>query len=85
MMAYNASGVLPEELESAPVLPDLAVHVWKWFLELSRGRDAGFAANPLKYSEIEAWCRLSGTRLEPWEIRAICRLDMAYFEGMDSK
>lgn len=65
------------ELNPEP-FPDLAAHVWGWFQELSTGRTGGFGPNPLTWECIDAWARLTGTRLAPWEVRAIKALDLAY-------
>lgn len=37
--------------------------------------------NPIQYTEIEAWCRLSKVALEPWEVDVIGMLDDAYLES----
>jgi hypothetical protein len=81
-MAYQATGKLPEELANAPEKPVLGGHVWDWFLELSRARGAnGFSIEPLKYLDIAAWSNLTRTRIEPWELRALCLLDGMYVAG----
>jgi hypothetical protein len=35
------------------------------------------SANPISFSEIEAYCRLTWTTLHPWEVDAIKALDIA--------
>ena len=33
---------------------------------------------PIRYTEIEAWCNLTGVRLEHWELRAMVRIDEVF-------
>lgn len=50
--------------------------MWLSFLELSETRRSnGFGPEPLSYSEMEAWGRLTGRRLQPWQVRLIKQLD----------
>lgn len=51
-----------------------------WFLELDAGRTfgasmAGVHPNPLAWSEIAAWSRLTGINPDPWEIAALRAMD----------
>jgi len=63
-------------------VPDLAQHVWQYFVELDNGRQGGFAGGqPLSYSDISAWCALSGVRLLPWELTAIRAMDIRLIHG----
>lgn len=46
------------------------------FWALDAGRSAnGFGPNPLAWSDIEAWSRLTETALDGWEIDALRRMD----------
>lgn len=38
----------------------------------------GMSINPLLYSEIEAWCRLSDICLDKWELDVIKQLDVIW-------
>lgn len=38
-------------------------------------RQMGQAPQPISYSEIDAYSRLSGIRITPWELRVLRRLD----------
>lgn len=49
-------------------LPPAFGYVWITYLEVSRG-------NPLTYTEIKAWCDLTGNRLTNTELELILRLD----------
>lgn len=50
--------------------------VWRR-LSARRPYEQGVAL-PIRHSEIEAFCRLSGTRLRPWEVEVIEILDTAW-------
>lgn len=55
------------------------LYLWSAFLRLSNRRGAGgFGVNPISFCEIEAFCRLSGQRFAPWEIRLIEELDQMF-------
>lgn len=45
----------------------------------------GFGLNPISFTEIDAWQRLSGEMLRPWELRAIRRMDLVVIEHANSK
>jgi hypothetical protein len=52
--------------------------LWEWFADLSRRRsNGGLAPNPVSFSEIDAWARLTGTAPTPWEVSVLTRLDDA--------
>lgn len=54
-------------------------YLWKIFGRLSNRRSSnGFGATPLGWSDIDAFCRLSQTKLQPWEIEIIEDLDAMY-------
>lgn len=56
-------------------MPGLCAHLWRWFQELAATRQSGFGANPISFSEIDAWARLTRTRPAAWEVRALRALD----------
>lgn len=49
--------------------------MWEAFCSLSVGRRSGWGASPLTFVDIEAWCRLQGVRLTPWELDTLLALD----------
>jgi hypothetical protein len=60
-------------------LPPAVAYLWSAFLRLHCRRGSnGFGASPLSWSEIDAFCRLSGVRLAPWEVEIVEALDDAY-------
>lgn len=63
-----------------PEIPAALAHLWEWFIELSAVRSGnGAGPNPIAFSEVEAWARLTGRLLTPRDVRAIAMLDQAYF------
>lgn len=54
--------------------PDTA-HVWWWFQDLSAARSTGMSANPISFTEIDAYARLHRMVMEGWEIGLLRRLD----------
>lgn len=56
-------------------MPLDTAHVWAWFQELHAARSSGMAANPISFSEIDAYCRLNQVVMTPWELGLIRQLD----------
>jgi len=72
------TGRTPPELV-APEFPDIVSHVWEAFLDLHKGRSYGMSGgNPLTWTDIQAWCNLTGIVLSSWEVNTIKALDMAW-------
>lgn len=62
-----------------PPMPPALTYLWAAFLRLANRRGSnGFGANPISWTELEAFSRLSGLRLTPWEIETIEMLDNLY-------
>ena len=57
-------------------------HVWSWFVLLDSKRSVGInGASPIAESEMGWFFRNRQIEVQPWEIEAICRLDLvAYSE-----
>lgn len=72
-------------ISNAPRPPPEVEHVWRWFLEISARRQAGFAANPLTFAELQAWATMTHTLIEPWEARLIMRVDDAVLAATRKK
>lgn len=53
-------------------------------MDHARGSN-GFGLNPISFSEIDAWQRLAGEVLRPWELQAIRRMDLVVIEHANSK
>ena len=82
-MAYQASGIMPEQLQQEKTLPYLTTHVWKYFVELHGERaNNGMSPNRITSTQIKDWCLVMRTSLELWEVRAIRMLDNAWMESL---
>ncbi|KRA42092.1 hypothetical protein [Devosia sp. Root635] len=62
-----------------PTFPEAVQYLWTTFVRIRR-RNAGngFGATPITWADLDAYSRLSGMRLLPWEIEIIEQLDDAY-------
>ena len=55
--------------------PEGAEYLWRWLLEIVMGIDGnGFAPPVISWAHLDAWCRLRGVALEPWEALALVQL-----------
>jgi hypothetical protein len=78
----RTTGNRPPALDG-PEVPLQTAHVLGWFYEISQGRTGtGFGPNPLTWAGIEAWMRLTGTVVHPWEIRLLKGLDRLYLDSL---
>lgn len=58
-------------------------YLWRTFQSLHRARGSnGWGPNPISWSDMDAYCRLSGVALDPWEVEAIRAIDDVYFEAV---
>lgn len=48
------------------------------FLDVGPTMPSGMGPLPLTYSELDAWSRLTGSILEPWEARALVGMSREY-------
>lgn len=58
-------------------------HAWLWsvFAELSQARTSnGFGLNPISYTDIDAYRRVTSQRLKPWHVRVIRAIDDAFLQ-----
>ena len=63
-----------------PAPPELA-HLMGIFGDLAVSRAGGFGPQPLALTEIDAWCRLSGTPLAWWEVQVVRQLDRLWLSA----
>lgn len=61
-----------------PPMPDELGYIWNAFLRLNARRSVGFALEPITFLEIEAFVRLTGQRLQPWEVRILEEIDLLF-------
>lgn len=86
MVAYEASGKMPDELANAPECPEEVEYVWEYFLRLHRVRGGtGFGPKPLAET-IDKWPLILGlSRLRHSVVQMILRIDAEYLSVMASK
>ncbi|MCO4316346.1 hypothetical protein M8997_004055 [Phyllobacterium sp. 21LDTY02-6] len=60
-----------------PEPPDYTDYIWDWFVQLHNLRSIGFSANPISFLELEAFCRITGALITPWELSVLRRIDQA--------
>ena len=64
--------VHPETLYKLPKCNPKILYLIEWFYDLKKSPE------PITYSEIEAWSRLTNKAVTPDEVEAITRLDLYY-------
>lgn len=76
-----------DRLENPTPFPVLLEQQWAWFRELSATARNPAASHPSMISSLEimAWCHLRRIVLEPWELRLIRLLDIAWLEAVSKK
>jgi hypothetical protein len=74
----KGGGKAPEE----PKCPEQLGYIWLVWNELHAARSSGFAANPISWTEIEAYQRVVGEPLLAWEARAVRSVDNAYMKAV---
>ncbi|TNG94881.1 hypothetical protein FHQ28_05665 [Pasteurellaceae bacterium USgator11] len=74
---YEQTNIKPEQLNN-PEPDPFVLYLLDYFRELSMSRQCGMTINPILYSEIEAWSRLTATTLEKWELDTLKRLDVIW-------
>lgn len=60
---------------ACPPFPLSLNHIWTAFCRLNARRGSSFSINPISWGDIDAFVRLTGTVLLPWEVRLIEQLD----------
>ncbi len=58
--------------------PNPAPHIVDRLLEIGLTEAAGMGAGPMTWLQIDAWSRLTGVALAPWEARLLRRLSSDY-------
>ena len=68
-----------------PEVPPGGEPLWQWFWELSAGRrHNGFAPPPVSWADMDAWARISGIALQPWQARILRAMDAAWLEAAEA-
>lgn len=81
LQVEKATGIRPAGLDGPP-MPDEAVHVFGWFMECCTGRGGN---KGLAFSDIKAYCDLTGTVMWPEEVRLLKAFDMTFLRVMNEK
>jgi hypothetical protein len=80
LAALGADGFDVEQFRGPPA-PAGVEYVVEWFAELSTARGSnGFSQSPITYAEIDAWARLTGRSLSPFEVDLLRVMDMQYLK-----
>lgn len=75
------TGRRPKELD-VPEVPPACQRVMEIFQNISAGRIYTMSGPaPLSNVDIFAWCQLTGSRLENWELRAIRAFDQVWLKA----
>lgn len=82
LQAAARAGDVDERLVAQP--PAAGAQVWEAFAELSASRPAGMGLSAVPHSELEAWQRLHGVRLTPWEIETLMAMDRAALTALSA-
>lgn len=62
-----------------PTLPPLAAYAWDVFCELHSARPVGMGGvSPITYSEVDAYCRLTGAQLSPLDVYLVRTIDEVF-------
>ena len=65
-------------VKNPPMPPNPMPHVIERLIEIGMSEAAGMGAAPLSWTTMEAWQRITGIMLDPWEARLIRRLSSDY-------
>lgn len=64
-------------------MPEELGYLWNVFVKLGRTRGrGGFGPAPITFSEMRAYCQMTGDDLLPWEVEVIRDLDDAYLSSL---
>lgn len=75
--ALQAKGVNPKFMDG-PEIPECCLWLWMLFMEIQQGRQSGMGANPISWSDLQAFLSFNDLHLAPCEIRIIRAFDRAY-------
>lgn len=58
-------------------IPPAGQQLWDTYLQLDASRQSGMSAQPITLHDLDAWGRLYGVRMTPWELDTLIQLDKA--------
>jgi len=68
-----------------PPFPASLFYIWNIYHRLRRRKGGnGFGVSPCEWPDIAAFAALTGTRLAPWEVGLIERLDDAFIAAQNT-
>lgn len=65
-----------------PPLPMALAYLWQTYRRLRRRKSSGFGPGPIEWPDIDAFLRLSGVSLAPWEIEVIEEIDDVFLRSV---
>lgn len=78
----RATGKKHPLLVDAPTLPKELDYLWSDFMDLSSSRSSnGFGPSRITFADIDAWQRVNGVALQPWEIDLIRAADNEFLSS----
>ena len=76
----KATGLVAPELVLPP-FPNVLEPLWTIFMDIHRGRSYGMnGAEPFRWTDIDAWCRLRSRKLSSGQIDLLLELDSLWVE-----
>lgn len=66
-----------------PPMPEALAYLWNafWRIRVRKGTDAMGNVQPIGWGDLDAFNRLSGLKLNPWEIDLIEQIDTVYLQA----
>ena len=78
----RVTGRWPDDIPEPPDIPPELEHLWVWYWQLRTAQpSAGFGPAPLSFGEMDAWGRVTGNRLQPWQVDVLLAMDAAFLEA----
>lgn len=56
-------------------LPEAALMIWRWFIDLNNSRQSGMGINPISYTEMHSYFMLNQIVPAEYEVQMIKALD----------
>lgn len=74
--SWRRTKQMPQKLAEAPELPGSCAPLWEDFLSLHESRGtAGLGAARITFVDMDAWQRVTGKTLSPWDVEVIRKTD----------
>lgn len=66
----KTTGIEPQKLKERPKLREECLYLWSLYIEIQKGSDS------VGYLEIDAYKRLIGADLTPWQVSLMIEIDL---------